>query len=340
MTTAIQKPNDAKRDIRSLIQSDSVKAQMAMVLPKHLTADRMARVACTAILKTPKLAQCRTESLLQALMLCSQAGLEPDGRNAHLIPYGDIVQVIFDWKGLVALARRNGVQNIAADVVCENDTFEFFRDGDGLKFKHVINYRQPRGAMFAAFCIWKDGEQFDGEVMTKDEIDGIRKRSKASGSGPWVTDYNEMAKKTVVRRSSKKWPLDAEIAEAALVDEVTPPQVVNRPIFNAVAPLEMESEEVPQLSPPHADDVPMTGPTPLADKPASTNYLKGIRGLMKLGQIEEGEFLDFARASLGWDDSLSSLEEVATVAPAKLAVAYDDWQNVLTRFDKAKGAAK
>ena len=73
--------NEAKRDIRALLQSDGVKSQMAMVLPKHLTADRMARVACTAILKTPKLAQCKTESLLQALMLCSQAGLEPDGRN-------------------------------------------------------------------------------------------------------------------------------------------------------------------------------------------------------------------------------------------------------------------
>jgi recombination protein RecT len=225
---------EAKRDIRSLIQSDAVKQQMAMVLPKHLTADRMARVACTAILKTPKLAACRPESLLQALMLCSQAGLEPDGRNAHLIPYGDQVQVIFDWKGLVALARRNGVQNIAADIVCENDTFDWYRDGDGLHFKHQVDFRKARGEMFAAFCIWKDGEQFDGEVMTKAEIDAIRKRSRASGAGPWVTDYNEMAKKTVVRRSSKKWPLDAELAEALNdADSVVAPAApaISRPIF-------------------------------------------------------------------------------------------------------------
>jgi recombination protein RecT len=203
-----------KTDIRDLIQSDRVKQQLALVLPKHLTPDRMARVAITAIMKTPKLGQCTKESLLQALMLCSQAGLEPDGRNAHLIPYGDQVQVIFDWKGLVSLAKRNGIQNIAAEIVCENDDFDWYRDGDGLHFKHRIDFRRPRGAMFAAFCIWKDGDQFDGDVMTKEEIDAIRKRSRASGAGPWVTDYNEMAKKTVVRRSSKKWPLDAELAEA------------------------------------------------------------------------------------------------------------------------------
>ena len=147
----------AKRDIRALIQSDQVKQQLAMVLPKHLTPERMARVACTAILKTPKLATCSPESLLQALMLCSQAGLEPDGRNAHLIPYGDQVQVIFDYKGLIALARRNGIANIATDVVCENDAFEWNRSADGLHFKHQINWREPRGQMYAAFVIWKDG---------------------------------------------------------------------------------------------------------------------------------------------------------------------------------------
>jgi recombination protein RecT len=346
-TTAVQKQTETKRDIRSLIQSDAVKSQMAMVLPKHLTADRMARVACTAILKTPKLAQCKTESLLQALMLCSQAGLEPDGRNAHLIPYGDIVQVIFDWKGLVALARRNGVQNIAADIVCENDLFEWHRDGDGLHFKHQIDFRKDRGQMFAAYCIWKDGEQFDGEVMTKAEVDGIRKRSKAGNSGPWVTDYNEMAKKTVVRRSSKKWPLDAELAEALNDADsvVAAPAPTARPIFSAPLPAlpEMTEAEAPQPDAPEAaDDIPMETPTPLATEAPSrnTNYVKGLRGLMKLAGVEESELLDFMRATHGWDDSLSSLEEVSMAAPAKLAAAYDDWTNILAQINKVKKGGK
>jgi len=266
MTTAIQKPNDSKRDIRSYIQSDAVKNQIAMVLPKHLTADRMARVACTAILKTPKLLLCKPESLLQALMLCSQAGLEPDGRNAHLIPYGDVVQVIFDWKGLVSLARRNGVQNIAADIVCENDEFSWFRDGDGLHFNHKIDYRKERGEMFAAYCIWKDGEQFDGECLRKNEVDGIRNRSRAGNSGPWVTDYAEMAKKTAVRRASKKWPLDAELTDDDVVVDTAPKAVTAKSVF---APVEVVSES--ETETPASDDAPpMDSPTPLAQKPAKT----------------------------------------------------------------------
>ena len=171
---------------------------------------------------------------------------------------------------MVSLARRNGVQNIAADIVCENDVFKFFRNAEGLQFEHEINYRKPRGEMFAAFCIWKDGDQFDGEVMTKAEIDGIRKRSKASGSGPWVTDYNEMAKKTVVRRSSKKWPLDAELAEAAMVDEenlgAAKPQFA-ADTAAAKAALFPESA-APQLEATDVDEVPMGGKTPQAPKPA------------------------------------------------------------------------
>lgn len=250
---------EQRKDIRALIQSDSVKEQMKMVLPKHLTPDRMARVACTAILKTPKLTSCKPESLLQALMLCSQAGLEPDGRNAHLIPYGDQVQVIFDWKGLVALARRNGVQNIFADVVCANDVFKWVRTGDGLQFEHLVDWRSPRGEMYAAYCIWKDNDQFDGEVMTKDEIEGIRKRSRAGSSGPWVTDFNEMAKKTVVRRASKKWPMDSEIADAMSREDDNIPTVTTAPVTFTQIPATTETvtEPEPQGSP--ADNSTVTG---------------------------------------------------------------------------------
>ena len=75
--------------------------------------------------------------------------------------------------------------------------------------------------------------------------------------------------------------------------------------------------------------------------PRSVNYLKGLRGLMKLGAVSEGELLDYCRATFAWDDSLASLEEVATVAPSKLSSVYDDWGNVLAGVNKLKkGAAK
>lgn len=325
MSTAIQ--TTTKRDIRALLQSDQVKSQLAMVLPKHLTPERMARVACTAILKTPKLADCQPESLLSALMLCSQVGLEPDGRNAHMIPYGTQVQVIFDYKGLISLARRNGIANIATDVVCENDAFEWNRSADGLHFKHEINWREPRGQMYAAFVIWKDCEQFDGECMTRDEIEAIRKRSKAGSSGPWVTDFNEMAKKTVVRRASKKWPLDPEAASAMTADDdvidVGPPKPV-KPLF---APALPEPEPTPEAP----SDVPPTEPPP-------PNYVAGIKALMASAKVTEADLLDYLRRTGAADESLSSLEEIAMVNQITVRAIHDDWKTHLSNMKK--GAAK
>jgi recombination protein RecT len=227
MTTAIQKQTTNKGDIRAYIQSDVVKKQIAMVLPKHLTPDVMARVVCTAILKQPKLAECRIESLLQSIMLLSQFGLLPDGRSAHLIPYFNKkanamdCQAIIDWKGKVARASENGVENINADIVCYNDKFTWKVGENGLVFEHEQDWRNPdRGAMFAAYCVWRHAGKFSGVIMTKVEIDAIRKRSKSPDAGPWQTDYNEMAKKTVVHRASKLWPLDAKFKEAIEVQEV------------------------------------------------------------------------------------------------------------------------
>lgn len=361
MSTAVTAPQK-KRDIRDLIQSDAVKQQLAMVLPKHITAERMARVTCTAILKTPKLAACQPESLLQALMLCSQAGLEPDGRNAHLIPYGDQVQVIFDWKGIVARARDNGVKNIAADVVCMNDSFKFNRTSDGLVFEHVIDYKaKERGSVYAVYCIWKDGEQFDGEVMTKAEVDAIRERSKAKNSGPWVTDYNEMAKKTVIRRASKKWPLDAEFAEAINSDADSLPQLnaASRPVFNTdkerdeAAALLLGNVPQPEPEPPKeagnatanvpapsnvAPPPPVAGSeqteAPKAPEPPkeekkkvsqrANRVLIQLRALMEKEKVDEPDFLAAMREKNLIGQTVIKLDDVFVETLEKAVTEWDD----------------
>lgn len=203
--------------IRSLISGEDFKAQIAMALPKHITPDRFIRVSLTAMQKTPKLLDCSQGSLFQALLTCSQLGIEPDGRMAHLIPYGNVCQLIIDYKGLSSLAMRSGeILPPHADVVCENDLFEYDR---GEVKKHVIDFRNPRGKAYAVYAIvrYKEGGE-KAECMSMDEVDAIRKRSKASGSGPWVTDYNEMAKKTVFRRLSKWLPLSPEFRDAVEAD--------------------------------------------------------------------------------------------------------------------------
>ena len=268
VSTAVKKPTD----IRTYIQSDVVKKQIAMVLPRHLTADVMARVVCTAILKTPRLAECRIESLLQSIMLLSQFGMLPDGRSAHLIPYFNTkancydCQAIIDWKGKVSRATENGVENIATDVVCFNDKFTWKMTPDGLLFDHEIDFRNPdRGAVFATYCVWRHAGKFSGVIMTRLEIDGIRKRSKSPDKGPWQTDWNEMAKKSVVHRASKLWPLDASFKEAIEVQEVKEATIELAPLPAAV------DDGEPQKSGTAGDDSnPELNPAPVAQGTAES----------------------------------------------------------------------
>ena len=92
-----------------------------------------------------------------------------------------------------------------------------------MEIKGEYKIAAPRGKVFAAWarCRFKDGTEIS-EVMDRDEIEAVRKRSRAANDGPWVTDWNEMAKKTVFRRLSKWIPLSAELRESADYDEMEP----------------------------------------------------------------------------------------------------------------------
>ncbi len=238
---------EAKKTISDLIVSDDFKSKLALSLPKHLTPDRFARVALTAIHRTPKLMECTRESLFQCLYDLSAMGLEPDGRRAHLIPYKDKCTLIIDYKGLVELAMRSGeVSSIHADVVCENDIFEY--DQGQIK-QHKIDFKKPRGEMYATYCKigLRNADDPKCEVMTKEEVEAIRKRSRAGENGPWITDFNEMAKKTVFRRASKWIPLSPELRDSLEKDDSLPDagtERLARPIFGVERTLEAPAETV------------------------------------------------------------------------------------------------
>lgn len=208
MTQAI---TTTKGDLKSLINSDAMRDQFSRALPKHLPADRFCRIAITALTRTPKLAECSQASVMKCLLDMSAMGLEPDGRRAHLIPYGKECTLIIDYKGLVELIRRSGdIVSLRAETVCEKDEFEW---SDG-QITHRINWREDRGGMQAVYAeaVMKSGEK-QSAVMTRKEVEAIRSRSRSGTSGPWVTDFAEMAKKTVVRRLSKMLPLSSEIMQ-------------------------------------------------------------------------------------------------------------------------------
>lgn len=202
--------------LKKLIASPYAKEQFSLALPKHLTVDRFIRVALTALNKNPKLLGCTQESVMACMMDCSSLGIEPDGRRAHLIAYGDKCTLIIDYKGLIELAKRSGdVKSWSAMLVCEKDKFTW----ENGAITHSINWLEDRGKPLAVYShvVMADG-QHEYEVMTLAEVDAIRNRSRAGSSGPWVTDYAEMAKKTVIRRHSKRLTLSPEFRDAEAKD--------------------------------------------------------------------------------------------------------------------------
>jgi recombination protein RecT len=200
------------KTMAQILNGESAKAQFAAALPAAITPDRFVRFALTAINKSPKLKDCTQSSVFDCLLTCAQLGIEPDGRRAHLIPYGTSCTLVVDYKGIVELVMRSGkVKKIHSDKVCRNDVFDY-QMGDVVA--HKIDFSAPRGDAIAYYStiVFDDGVA-KTEVMSKDEIESIRKRSKAANSGPWVSDFDEMAKKTVFKRAAKWVPWSAEIMQ-------------------------------------------------------------------------------------------------------------------------------
>jgi recombination protein RecT len=213
--------------IAGLMADPKIKAQMALALPKHMTSDRLARIALTEIRKVPTLAKCDQTSFLGAIMQCAQLGLEPGGAlgHAYLLPFENRkkgiteVQFIVGYRGMIDLARRSGqIVSLTARTVHENDEFSY-QYGLSEDLKHVPATGE-RGALQYVYAVAKlkdGGVQF--EVMSRSDIDKVRAQSKAGNYGPWQTHYDEMAKKTVIRRLFKYLPVSIELATAVTMDE-------------------------------------------------------------------------------------------------------------------------
>ncbi len=205
---------------------EQMKGEIARCLPKHLTTERMTRIALTELRKTPKLQECEPMSFIAAIMQASQLGLEPGVLGScYLIPFNNNktgkveCNFIPGYRGFLDLARRSGqIVSLTAHTVYENDTF-IYEYGLEEKLIHKPTM-DDKGVLIAVYSVAKlkdGGHQF--EVMSKKEVDEIRKQSKSGNFGPWVTHYDEMAKKTVLRKLFKWLPCSVEMQKAVVLDE-------------------------------------------------------------------------------------------------------------------------
>lgn len=326
-----------RKDIRQVIEG--MRDQFALALPKLITPERFLRVALTGINKNPKLLQCTQESLLACLLDCAALGIEPDGRRAHLIPYGDKCTLIIDYKGIAELVRRSGeVADLHADIICENDDFDYMF-GTGSFLKHRIDIRKPRGNVIGAYSYvkLKDGaESFD--VMGVEEIEVVRKRSRSGNNGPWVTDKAEMQKKTVFRRHSKWLPLSPELRDKIEKDEeplteqerfaAAKPANVSDIQFGAVQETdgksEPESTEEMESAP---DSKPKKEKKPA---PPRATTLETLRNLMAASKIGEPALLTY----LFGRNLVAQGEKLETMEDQRLKEIIDSWMSIAPEIEK------
>jgi recombination protein RecT len=227
MTANQQLTTTAERfkSIREHLYSRQGEFQAA--LPKGLIDPvRFLRVVLTNFQLTPKLLNCTPASVYSACLQAAQYGLELDPvlGQAYLVPYKETCQLILGYQGLIQLMLRDpSVLAVVARAVYQGDTFEVdFGYPPKLSHKPGDDDRSnPKNLVGAyAFCVLKNDITFPlFDWMTRAEIDAVRRRSRAANDGPWVTDYERMAVKTVIRRASKQWPKTVETARALNLDE-------------------------------------------------------------------------------------------------------------------------
>jgi recombination protein RecT len=223
------------------------------ILPRHIDPERVIKIAMNVYLNNPELQRCTPASMVRATLQAAELGLEPSPLlgEAYFLPFknkkkvkdGNVlkdtevqeVQLIPGYVGLVKLAKQTGdIADVYAVVVDESEKKpEFDRDGRVLagfyveegtvrKIHHIRQTENRTGVLFAVYGVvkFKDGT-CHYEVMSKGDVDAIRARSKAKDSGPWVTDYAAMAKKTAIKQALKtvpKSPEKPQLAQAIAAD--------------------------------------------------------------------------------------------------------------------------
>ena len=232
-----------KRRVAALLEQH--KGGILAALPKHLTGERLLKVATIAVTTTPALLECDVPSLVSAIGQCAAMGLEPNTvlGHAYLVPFNTkrktargeewvkSVQVIIGYKGLIDLARRSGrITSISAHEVCANDEFSLiYGTNERIEHKPALG---DRGAILGFYAVaqLKDGG-YAMEFVARADVDAIMMNSqsatyfdkqtktrKLKDGGPWAEHYVEMGRKTAIRRLSKYLPLSVEFQTAAALD--------------------------------------------------------------------------------------------------------------------------
>lgn len=205
------------------------RTQLALALPKHLTPERQMRLLQTSLRRTPKLLECRPDTIVKCVMEASQMGFECDGvlGHAYLVPYGSECQLLVGYKGLMQLAWNSGrISSVAVECVREGDHFRY-ELGTKQQIEHVPNLEdadrdgKPITFVYAVVRLHEGG--VIQEAWSRAKVEQHAKRHSqayAKSTSPWQTHWEWMAKKTVLRQALKLAPVSVEIQRMVARDEL------------------------------------------------------------------------------------------------------------------------
>lgn len=245
------------------------------------------------------LMKCHPDSLRNAVINIASIGLSlnPAKKQAYLVPRGGVAVLDISYIGLVQLATDSkGIRYVCADVVRKTDTFIY--KGKDERPTHEFNaFDSPskRGEIIGVYCYARlQGGDYLTEIMSRDDIDKVRNASAAANSPAWKNWYEEMAKKSIIKRAHKLWPkTDPRLQEAihalnefeGLADKNGSNEEITMPKrSSAKPPVDAEFEEVPGAK---SDSPAEQG----GDALATEGQVKVLKGKLKALKVEENALL-------------------------------------------------
>lgn len=279
---------NGRRTLRDMLMER--KDAIAELVPRHLNPDRLLKVALMSVDRNPDLAACSTQSLIRCVLQCAELGLDPGNAlgGAYLVPYKGVATLIVGYRGYVELARRSGaVSSIEAHVVYARDAFTITYGLEPQLRHEPYLGDEDRGELRAVYAIarFKDDAappQFDHMIRAELEKAKASSQTGRKNVGPWRDWYEEMARKTVVRRLIKYLPMTPELQTAADVDDQAE---VGRAPVPATDVIDLGGLEAP------GGHEPQEGPQPGRNYPQAeadriTHWRSWIAGAEDSGELE------------------------------------------------------
>ena len=240
--TQVAAPKNIKQWITAM------QPQVEKALPSVITPERFTRMALTAVSMNPDLGACTPESFCGAMMQAAQLGLEPNTPlgQAYLIPYNNSrkgtkeAQFQLGYRGMIELAHRSGqFKNIEAHEVCENDDFDYeYGLEPKLHHKPALGDRGKVIAYYAVYTLVNGGYGF--EVMSREDVAAHRAKYSKARHSPWDTEFDAMAKKTVIKKALKYAPISVEFARGMAADGTIKTELSEDMVDMPAEPIEAE----------------------------------------------------------------------------------------------------